>query len=77
MPGLPGFPFEPDEYARIVYSLILLCVDVSEDAATDWTDATYGLTEEDFIYLEDEADCPDLIDETHGLAEDDFIYLDP
>ena len=29
-------PYEPDEYARIMYSLILLCVDISEDVATDW-----------------------------------------
>lgn len=48
------FPYAPDEYGRIVAFLMLLCADVDEDEADfpDMMDATHGLTEDDFIYLD-------------------------
>ena len=48
------FSYAPDEYGRIVAFLMLLCADVDEDEAdfSDMMDATHGLTEDDFIYLD-------------------------
>ena len=48
------FPYAPDEYWRIVAFLMLLCADVDEDEADfpNMMDATHGLTEDDFIYLD-------------------------
>lgn len=47
------YPLEQLDYPRLVRFLVLLCgVDDDQDFP-EWTDETHGLTEEDFIYLDD------------------------
>ena len=48
------YPFTQVEYTKLVKFLVLLCAEVGEIASDDWTDETHGLTDEDFVYVDDQ-----------------------
>ena len=48
------YPFTQVEYTKLVKFLVLLCAEVDKSASDDWTDETHGLTDDDFIYVDDE-----------------------
>ncbi|MCO5564752.1 hypothetical protein L7F22_018420 [Adiantum nelumboides] len=48
------YPLAQVDYTRLVRFLVLLCEEDDEDIEDDWTDMSHGMTDNDFIYLDDE-----------------------
>ncbi|MCO5577514.1 hypothetical protein L7F22_031345 [Adiantum nelumboides] len=48
------YPLAQVDYTRLVRFLVLLCEKDDEDIEYDWTDMSHGMTDNDFIYLDDE-----------------------
>ncbi|MCO5605198.1 hypothetical protein L7F22_059378 [Adiantum nelumboides] len=48
------YPLAQVDYTRLVRFLVLLCEEDDEDIEEDWTDMSHGMTDNDFIYLDDE-----------------------
>ncbi|MCO5597983.1 hypothetical protein L7F22_052072 [Adiantum nelumboides] len=48
------YPLAQIDYTRLVRFLVLLCEEDDEDIEDDWTDMSHGMTDNDFIYLDDE-----------------------
>ncbi|MCO5561306.1 hypothetical protein L7F22_014927 [Adiantum nelumboides] len=48
------YPLAQVDYTRLVRFLVLLCEEDDEDIENDWTDMSHGMTDNDFIYLDDE-----------------------
>ncbi|MCO5586654.1 hypothetical protein L7F22_040596 [Adiantum nelumboides] len=47
------YPLAQVDYTRLVRFLVLLCEEDDEDIEDDWTDMSHGMTDNDFIYLDD------------------------
>ncbi|MCO5599146.1 hypothetical protein L7F22_053246 [Adiantum nelumboides] len=48
------YPLAQVDYTCLVRFLVLLCEEDDEDIEDDWTDMRHGMTDNDFIYLDDE-----------------------
>ncbi|MCO5593039.1 hypothetical protein L7F22_047044 [Adiantum nelumboides] len=48
------YPLAQVDYTRLVRFLVLLYEEDDEDIEDDWTDMSHGMTDNDFIYLDDE-----------------------
>ncbi|MCO5567076.1 hypothetical protein L7F22_020761 [Adiantum nelumboides] len=48
------YPLAQVDYTRLVRFLVLLCEKDDEDIEDDWIDMSHGMTDNDFIYLDDE-----------------------
>ncbi|MCO5547695.1 hypothetical protein L7F22_001146 [Adiantum nelumboides] len=48
------YPLAQIDYTRLVRFLVLLCEEDDEDTEDDWIDVSHGMTDDDFIYLDDD-----------------------
>ncbi|KAI5083641.1 hypothetical protein GOP47_0003384 [Adiantum capillus-veneris] len=53
-PIAQAYPFDQDDYRRLVTFLVNMGTYDEEENLHDYTDGTYGLMDDDFVYLDDE-----------------------